>query len=125
MSSPDTTWLDGPPTWAVVRLTTADLVFLVEVVDHDVEHEPVELGFGQRVSSFHLDRVLRGQHEERRVQRVTSPPDGDLVLLHRLEQRRLRLGRRAVDLVGQNHVGEHRARDELASGACRSDCLPR
>jgi hypothetical protein len=30
------------------------------------------------------------------------------VLLHRLEQRRLRLGRRAVDLVGQDDVGEDR-----------------
>jgi hypothetical protein len=31
------------------------------------------------------------------------------VLLHRLEQRRLRLGRRAVDLVGEDDVGEDRA----------------
>ena len=34
--------------------------------------------------------------------------DGHLVLLHRLEQRGLRLRRRAVDLVGEQHVGEHR-----------------
>jgi hypothetical protein len=33
---------------------------------------------------------------------VTAP------LLHRLEQRGLRLGRRAVDLVGEHHVREHR-----------------
>ena len=33
----------------------------------------------------------------------------DLVLLHRLEQRALRLGPGAVDLIGEEHVGEHRA----------------
>ena len=30
----------------------------------------------------------------------------DLTLLHRLQQRGLRLGRRAIDFVGQNDVGE-------------------
>ena len=34
--------------------------------------------------------------------------DGDLMLLHRLQQRGLRFRRRAVDLVGQDHVGEDR-----------------
>jgi hypothetical protein len=44
--------------------------------------------------------------------------DRDLRLLHHLEQRGLRLGRRAVDLVGQQQVREHRAarRDELRAG---------
>ena len=32
----------------------------------------------------------------------------DGLFLHRLEQRRLRLGRRAVQLVGEQQVGEHR-----------------
>ena len=35
--------------------------------------------------------------------------DRHLALLHRLEQRGLGLGRRAVDLVGQQQVGEHRS----------------
>ena len=38
--------------------------------------------------------------------------DGDLLLLHRLEQGGLRLGRRAIDFVGQNDVGEQRAGQE-------------
>ena len=37
----------------------------------------------------------------------------DLVLLHRLQERGLRLGRSAVDLVGEDHVGEDRPLDEL------------
>jgi hypothetical protein len=42
-----------------------------------------------------------------------TPAHGDRALLHRLEQRGLGLGRGAVDLVGQDEVGEDRARLEL------------
>jgi hypothetical protein len=38
--------------------------------------------------------------------------DGDAMLLHRFEQRRLRLRRRPVDLVGKDDVGEDRPRRE-------------
>ena len=41
------------------------------------------------------------------------PGDGDLVLLHRLEQARLGLRRRAVDLVGEDEVREDRPGLEL------------
>ena len=78
------------------------------IVDLDVQQEAVELRFGQRVGAFLLERVLRGQHEERRGQLVHRAAGADLPLLHRLEHGRLRLGRRAVDLVGQQHVGEDR-----------------
>ena len=36
------------------------------------------------------------------------PPDRDLTFLHHFEQCTLHLGRGAVDLVGQQQVGEHR-----------------
>ena len=39
--------------------------------------------------------------------------DGDRLLLHRFEERRLRLGRGTVDLVGEDEVGEDRAGLEL------------
>ena len=42
--------------------------------------------------------------------------DRDLTLLHRLEQRRLRLRRGAVDLVGEEEVGEDRPVPELEVG---------
>ena len=67
---------------------------------------------GQRVGALVLDRVLRGAHDERVGQRSRHPVDGDLPLLHGLEQRRLRLRRRAVDLVGEQQVGEHRTGPE-------------
>ena len=90
-----------------------ELLVLVGVVDQDVEHEPVELGLGERVGPFLLDRVLRRQDEERVGQAVPLAADGHLPLLHRLEQRGLGLGRGPVDLVGQHDVGEDRPAEEL------------
>ena len=85
---------------------------LRRVVHEHVEHEAIELGLGQRIGPFELDRVLGRQHEEwqRQAERLTA--GGDLFLLHGLEQRRLGLGRRPVDFVGQHDVGEHRPLDE-------------
>ena len=50
------------------------------------------------------------------VERMRRALDRHLAFLHHLEQRGLRLRRRAVDLVGEQQVGEHRpaARGELA-----------
>ena len=89
-----------------------ELLVFRRVLDDDVEHEAVELRFGQRIRALELDRVLRGEHEERLGQVVGAPLNRDAVLLHRLEQRRLRLGRRAVDFVGQHDVREDRPRRE-------------
>ena len=50
-------------------LDDPELFFLLGIIDEDVEHEAVELRFGQRIGAFLLDRVLRGQHEERIGQR--------------------------------------------------------
>ena len=77
-----------------------------------LEQEPVELGLGQRVGALVLDRVLGGGDHERVGQRPGRAVDGDLPLLHRLQQRGLGLGRGAVDLVGEQQVGEDRARAE-------------
>ncbi len=79
------------------------------IVHPHLEKKPVELRLGQRIGAFLLDRVLGGEHQERRWQRVGRAPDGDLALLHRLEQRRLHFRGSAVDLVGQNDVGEQGA----------------
>ena len=86
----------------------AVLLRLRRIVDDDVEHEPIELRLGQRIGALLLDRVLRREHEQRPLELVAHAVDRHLVFLHRLEQRRLRLGRRAVDLVGEDHVRENR-----------------
>ena len=54
-------------------------------------HEAVSLRLGEGVGAFHLDRVLRGDHHEGRGEVVGRGVDGDLTLLHALEQRRLGL----------------------------------
>ena len=59
-----------------------------------------------------LERVLRRQHVERRGDVVAGAGDGDVMLLHRLQQRRLRARRGAVDLVGHQQLGEDRALHE-------------
>ena len=64
---------------------------------------------GQRVDAFGLDRVLGREHEERARRGLRLSRDRDVAFGHHLEQRRLHLGRRPVDLVGEHHVREHRA----------------
>ena len=86
----------------------ANFFILGEVGDHHIEHEAIELGLRQRIGALELDRILRREHEERLVERVGPPGGGDVRLLHRFEQRRLRLRRRAVDLVGQDDLREDR-----------------
>ena len=117
MSSPCSTLRDRR--LHVGRALPHDLLFLGvgRVIDLDQEQEAVELGLGQRVGAFLLDRVLRGQHEERVLHRVVGAADGRLAFLHRFEQGGLRLGRRAVDLVGQHDVGEDRPGQELEHAA--------
>ena len=94
------------------------------IVDLDVEHEAVELGLGQRIGAFLLDRVLRGDREERLGQRIGRLADRHFALLHRLQQRGLGLGRRAVDFVGQQDVGEDRPFDEAEIAAGPARLLP-
>ena len=90
----------------------APLGVAVGIDDVDLQQEAVELRLGQGIGAFLLERVLGGQNVERRRQVVAHAGDGDVVLLHRLEQRRLGARAGAVDLVGHEKLGEDRAGDE-------------
>src|SRR5437870_3347295 len=79
------------------------------VIDQHLQHEAVELGLRQRVGAVGLDRILGREHDKGRRKLMGVFADGDLAFLHRLEQRGLHLGGRAVDLVGQEQVAEYRA----------------
>src|SRR5207247_8249503 len=68
----------------------------------------IELRFGQRIGPFVLDRVLRREHEKRLAQEERLAADRDLLFLHRLEQRRLDFGGRAIDFVREDEVREQR-----------------
>jgi hypothetical protein len=93
--------------------------FLAGIAQGQAQQEAVELGIGQRIGARQVDRILGGDHEERIGQGMGAAVDGDLVLGHRLEQRALRARRCAVDLVGQQHVGEHRAGMEFEAPRLR------
>ena len=87
-----------------------DQLFLVGGVVHQhLHHEAVYLRLGQRVGAFGFDRVLGRHHQKGGGQGMGFTGDGDLAFLHRLQQRTLHLGGRAVDLIRQQQVGEHGA----------------
>ena len=100
----------------------ADLGVPVRIADGKPGQEPVPLRFGQRVGALHLDGILGGQHQERPGQPIAGAVDGDLPLLHALQQGGLRLGRGPVDLVGDHDVGEDRARPEFELGPAGRKC---
>ena len=102
------------------------LLLLLEarVADQQLEQEAVELRLGQRIGALVLDRVLRGDDDERLGQRMRRALDRHLPLLHRLEQRGLGLRRRAVDLVGEQQVREDRAFAEAERAFARLEDRP-
>ena len=94
----------------------APLGVAVGIADVDLHQEAVELGLGQRIGAFLLQRVLGREHVERNRQVVTRAGDRDVTLLHRLQQRRLGARAGAVDLVGHQQLCEDRPFQE-AEGA--------
>jgi hypothetical protein len=98
-----------------VALVADDLELVVgpRVPECRLEQEAVELRLRQRERALELDRVLRREHEERIGERAGDAVHRDLALRHGLEQGRLRLRHRAVDLVDEHDVGEDRPRPEL------------
>ena len=78
----------------------------IRIVDTGVQHEAIELGLGQGIGALLLDGVLGGHDQKQRRQRIGGRPDADLALGHGLEQRRLHLRGRAIDLVGEDQVME-------------------
>ena len=85
-----------------------DLAFLLArgVADFQLEHEAVDLRFGEGVGAFLVNGVFGGEDEEGLGQGEGVFADGDLAFLHGFEQGALDLGGGAVDFVGQDEVGE-------------------
>ena len=103
------------------------LIVPVRIGEVDLQQEAVELGFGQRIGAFLLDRILRREHMEGPRQRPVMSGDRDVPFLHRLQQRGLGARAGAVDLIGHQQLAEDRAGQE-AKGAApthRPACLRR
>jgi hypothetical protein len=60
-----------------------------------------------------VDRVLRGDHEERPIQLVGGSVNRHAAFRHRFEQRRLGAGGGSVDFIGQKNLREDRPRAEF------------
>ena len=88
------------------------------VAEADAHEKAVELGFRQGKGSHLVRRVLRGDDEEGIGQGAGLALGGDLALLHGFEQCALGLGRGAVDLVGQDQLGEDGTGMEVEAFRC-------
>src|SRR5262249_51195856 len=86
------------------------VVFFVErrIAEAKADQEAVELRFGQRERSLVVDRILRGDDEERRLEGVGLAVDRDAAFGHRLQQSRLRARRGPVNLIGEHDLREDR-----------------
>ena len=67
------------------------LLGFLRITDIQLQHEAIELRFGQLIGAFLFERVLRGQNEERIGERIGLLADRDLPFLHRFEQARFAL----------------------------------
>src|SRR5829696_3909925 len=103
--------LDG--VGALLLVEDDDLIEESRVAEPDAEHEAVELRLWERERALVLDRVLGRDDEERVGHRVGDAVDRRLPLLHALEEARLRLRRRAVDLVREDDLAHDRPGPEL------------
>ncbi len=100
--------LIGVPGLAKTKLVET-LGVAIGIVDVDFHQEAIELRLGQRIGTLLLERILCREHVERLRQIMPRAGNGDVLLLHGLQQRRLGARAGAVDLVGHQELREHRA----------------
>ena len=100
------------------------LVLRLHVSHGQLDEEAVHLGLRERIRALELDGVLGGDDEEGGCEPVGLTFDGDLPLLHGLEQRGLSLRGRPVYLVGEEEVCEYRPllKNELGLGEAPDPC---
>jgi hypothetical protein len=105
--------------WIRVLAIAQDQLFVrwIRITDAQAQHETVQLRLRQRIRAVMFDRVLRGEHDERRGQSMRRAFNGDVSFGHRFEQRRLGFRRGAIDLVGEHDVGENRSGFPLENAA--------
>ena len=63
-----------------------ELFFRGEVIEHGVEQEAIQLGFGKRVRPFEFDGVLRGQNKKWSRQKIIVPAHSAGAFLHSFQE---------------------------------------
>ena len=94
------------------QIDNLDLIFRRQIIQNRIKEEPIQLRFGQWISAFQFDGILRGENEKRRFDFVLVTTHRAGQLLHCLKQSGLRFRRRAVDFIGQQNVRKNRTGDE-------------
>ena len=89
------------------------LLLVRRIPDRQLQQEAVQLRLRQHERALHLHRIQRRQNQKRRTQTHRCSVDRNLLLLHRLQQRRLRPRRRPIDLIRQQNLREDRTLFEL------------
>ena len=89
------------------------VVFLRRVAKFDLDEEAVDLGLGERESALELDGILGSEDDEGAGEESGIAFDGNLTFLHGLEEGGLGAWGGAVNLVGEQDLGEDGAGAEL------------
>ena len=105
-------WIDALPGEHHIAL-----ILRCGISDGQPYGEPVHLRIRQQLRTGSAGWVLRGKDDERLWDRMADAVDRDLPLFHSFQKRRLRARGRAIQLVCQKQIAEHRARliDQLTS----------
>ena len=89
----------------------------IGISDIDLHEKAIELGLGQGIGTLLLERILRRENMKGARQIVSFAGYGDVVFLHRLEQRGLGSGTCPVDFVGHEQLGEYGSAHEAKTAA--------
>ena len=78
----------------------------IRIFQTKAQHEAIQLRIRQWIGARQFHRILRGDDEKRRRQRMRGAIGGNLLFGHRLEQGALGFRRGAVDFVGEYELRE-------------------
>ena len=91
------------------------------VAEHQPDQEPVPLTVRERRRAGSVERILSGKDKERHRQSTGDGIHAHLVLLHGFEESGLGSGRRPIELVGHEHIGEDGSGSEGRFGPVRPE----
>ena len=86
-----------------------DAALVVGVTHADTNQKTVKLGIGEHRRTGRAHRVLCSEDDKRVRQSIRLAVHRDLVLLHRLQQRGLRLAGGTVNFIRQQQIRHDRA----------------
>ena len=93
--------------FAAVAVENVHFILQGRIADGNAHEEAIHLRLRQGIRADEIHRVLRRQHHQGAREGIGHAVHRDLTLLHDLQQRGLRLGRGAVDFIGQHDLAHN------------------